>query len=819
MLQATILIPDSKVFARNLSLLFIFFTAMLSSVHGQSRIYGKIVDSTGKSIAKANVLLLNSNDSVLVKGMLTNETGAYSFENINAGRYLVTATHTGVRPVYSQPFEIGDKPENMNMGTMQLEENSIVLADVTVTAKKPLYEQKIDRLVINVAASITSAGSTVLDVLERSPGIMVNRMNNSLSINGKGGVVVMINGKRNYMDMSAVIQMLASMPSNNIERIEIITTPPANFDAEGDAGIINIVLKANNQFGTNGSYSLTAGYNKGEQNAVNLNINHRKGKINLFGNYSFSRTRLKQLWTNYHAVTNAGKFMENYSESNRAALVYQHDVQAGIDYELNKKTIIGALITGNYRHWAMEADNNAFVSSDYTLDTTVSIVNNELHTTRSYGININLQHTFKPDEKLSVNFDYLDYYDNNPNDYNNSFFNSYNNFIYEEKVKSSKITPLKFWVTAIDYSKKISKKVQMEAGVKGTVSRLNNDVQVATLFQNSWVTDTSLSGYHNLHESIGAAYSSFSVKLNEKTSVKLGLRYEYTSSILGTATQKNIVDRHYGNLFPSFFFLHTINDSNSINFSYSRRIWRPSFADLAPWVIFYDPKTFQTGNPALLPSITDAINASYTYKNKILTLSYSYITNPINNQPAINEKINRLVNTVTNGKNLKFFNINLSLPFTITKWWSMQNNLSGNWGQSNSFYKQSITQEYIYYYFNSTQTFTLPKDISLELSGFYRTKGGWGLYTFNPLGSIDFGAQKKFTKKKSTLSFNIRNLLNSLNSKQYINIPEQNLIVRSTGIYGYTSFSISYNHRFGNDKVKGKRERTTGAEDEKGRAY
>lgn len=819
MLQAAILIPDSKVFARNLSLLFIFFTAMLSSVHGQSRIHGKIVDSTGKSIANANVLLLNSNDSVLVKGMLTNETGAYSFENINAGRYLVTATHTGVRPVYSQPFEIGDKLENMNIGTMQLEETSIVLADVTVSAKKPLYEQKIDRLVINVAASITSAGSTVLDVLERSPGIMVNRMNNSLSINGKGGVVVMINGKRNYMNISAVIQMLASMPSNNIERIEIITTPPANFDADGDAGIINIVLKSNNQFGTNGSYSLTAGYSKGEQSAVNLNINHRKGKINLFGNYSYSRTRLKQLWTNYHAVTNAGKFMENYSESNRAALVYQHDVQAGIDYEMNKKTIIGALITGNYRHWAMKADNNAFVSEDYTLDTTVSIVNNELHTTRSYGININLQHTFKPDEKLTVNFDYLDYYDNNPNDYNNSYFNAYNNFIYDEKVKSSKTTPLKFWVTAIDYSKKISKKVEMEAGLKGTVSRLTNDVQVATLFQNIWVTDTSLSGNHKLKESIAAAYSSFSIAFNKKTSVKLGLRYEYASSILGTAIQKNMVDRHYGNLFPSFFFLHTINDSNSINFSYSRRIWRPSFADLAPWVIFYDPKTFQTGNPALLPSITDAINASYTYKNKILTLSYSYITNPINNQPAIDEKINRLVNTVTNGKNLKFFNINLSLPFRITKWWSMQNNLSGNWGQSNSFYKESVTQEYIYAYLNSTQTFTLPKDISLELSGFYRTKGGWGLYTFNPLGSIDFGAQKKFTKKKSTLSFNIRNLLNSLHSNSYVNIPEQNLIVRSGGIYGYTSFSISYNHRFGNDKVKGKRERTTGAEDEKGRAY
>src|SRR5205814_1950473 len=244
----------------------------------------------------------------------------------------------------------------------------------------------------------------------------------------------------------------------------------------------------------------------------------------------------------------------------------------------------------------MEADNNAFVSADHTLDTTVSIVNNELHTTGSYGININLQHSFKLDEKLSVNFDYLDYYDNNPNDYNNSYFNADSRFINDEKVKSSKTTPLKFWIGAVDYEKKLSGKINMEAGLKGTTSRLTNDVQVATLFQNAWEMDTALSGYHKLNESIGAAYSSFSITFNEKTSVKLGLRYEYASSVLGTAAAKSIVDRHYGNLFPSFFFLHKINDSNSVNFSYSRRIWRPSFADLAPWVIFYDPKTFQTGN-------------------------------------------------------------------------------------------------------------------------------------------------------------------------------------------------------------------------------
>jgi outer membrane receptor protein involved in Fe transport len=467
----------------------------------------------------------------------------------------------------------------------------------------------------------------------------------------------------------------------------------------------------------------------------------------------------------------------------------------------------------------MKADNYASVYTNKILDTTLNIINHEQHTTGSYGVNLNLQHTFKPDEKLSVNFDYLDYYDKNPNDYNNAYFNANKIFIYDEKVKSDKKTPLQFWIGAVDYEKKLSKKINMEAGVKGTTSRLSNDVEVATLIQNSWRIDTSLSGYHKLKESIGAAYSSFSIAFNEKTSMKIGLRYENASSVLGTATEKNIVDRHYSNLFPTFYLLRKINDSNSVNFSYSKRIWRPSFADLAPWVIFYDPKTFQTGNPYLLPSISDNVSFSYTYKNKIVSIAYSYISNPISNQPALDEKINRLINTVSNGKSFQSLNINLSLPFTVTKWWSMQNNLSANWRQSTNFYKQSIKQEIINAFINSTQTFSLPKNITFELSGFYYTKGGWGLYSFDPLGSIDFGAQKKFEKIKSTLSFNVRNVLNSLNSKQYINMPEQNIIVRTAQVFGYTNFSITYNHRFGKDTVKGKRERTTGAEDERGRAY
>jgi hypothetical protein len=691
------------------------------------------------------------------------------------------------------------------------------LADVIVTGKKRLYVQKIDRLVINVAGSITSAGSTVLDILERAPGVIVSRFANSIAINGKGGVIVMINGKRNYLDMAALVQMLSAMPSGNIDRIEIITTPPAKYDADGNAGIINIVFKTNNEYGTNGSYSLMAGYGKWEENSASLNLNHRKNKINVFGNYSFFRSHAYELWTNYHAVTNANQFFEDDAESNRNSTTQLHNGQIGVDYSLGKKTIVGFLFTGTYRDWRMKANNYATVYKNKNADTTLDILNNEIHTTSNYGINLNMQHTFNPDEKLSLNFDYLDYHDKNPNDYNNAYFID-NSFSFNEKVRSDKITPLKFWIGTLDYERKLSKKVKVEAGLKGTTSRLSNDVEVATLMQDSWKADPLLSNFHKLNESVGAAYTSFDFALNEKTSVKSGLRYEYAHSDLGSATE-NLVNRHYSNLFPTLYMQHKINDSNSVTFSYSRRIFRPSFADLAPWVIFYDPKTFQTGNPYLLPSINDEITASYTYKDKILSVSYNYGKHPINNQPELDEKLNRLVNTVTNGEKSQAAYVNLALPFKITSWWNLQNNLSAGWYQYSNFYKVKIRQDYKNFFGTSTQTFIVSKTLSLELSGWYSSGGGWGMYGFKSFGSLDFGAQKKFEKIKSTLSINARNLLKTLKAESHIYKPEQNLIIRTTSTFGSTSIGVTFNHRFGKDTVKEKRERTTGAEDEKNRAY
>src|SRR6266498_549151 len=318
----------------------IVFLAFLSfqTVYAQSKIHGSVIDLNGKPIPSANVLLLNSADSSLVKGTVTNNAGIYYFDKIAIGKYFIASTYTGLEQHYTSLLHIITTHDDIEAGTLKLLQNNAVLTNVTVFAKKPLYEQKIDRLVINVENSITSAGNTALEVLERSPGVVVDHQNNSISMNGKDGVVLMINGKINYMPISAVVQLLSGMSAGNIEKIELITTPPANFDAAGNAGYINILLKADNNYGTNGSFSGSLGYGKGWVTEASFNFNHRKGKVNLYGDLSYSRIRKPFPASIYTKVSNNGNITETYFTHHRIDTTKNFNARLGLDYQLNNNT-------------------------------------------------------------------------------------------------------------------------------------------------------------------------------------------------------------------------------------------------------------------------------------------------------------------------------------------------------------------------------------------------------------------------------------------------------------------------------------------------
>jgi hypothetical protein len=788
-----------------------------TATYSQSKLQGSVIGAKDQPLQDATVLLLNSKDSSFVKGSLTATGGHYVFEKIPPGIYIVSASFSGYKQVYSPEVRLTEN-ETKTIAALALSEKVSSLEGVTIAARKPLFEQKVDRMVINVANNITAAGSTVLDVLERSPGIVVDRQNNSLSINGKSGVVVMINGRMNHMPVSALVQMLAGMPSDNVERVELITTPPANFDAEGNAGYINIVLKTNMQYGTNGSYSLTAGYSKGLVTSASGNFNHREAKWNLYSNYSFNRIASSQTALFSHANQNQGVLLENFSQSNRDPVETISDLKIGFDYDVKKDLIAGILVNLYNRSWNMDANNTSLVYANAQLDTTVSVVNKETHPLNSYDINVNLQKNYK-EGKLTFNMDYMDYREKNPVSYVNAYYKGNGMFLYNEEMKSSKKTPVRLWVGTIDLERKLNARVNISAGVKATFSSFTNSVEIDRLLQSGWNADPYLTATYFLEENISAAYSSFDWSLSEKTKMKAGLRFEYTNSNLKTALEKNIVDRHYGKLFPSFFLSHTIDGNSSLSFAYSRRITRPTFWDLAPFVIFMDPNTFFSGNPGLQPAITDNVNTSLVFEKKILSVSYSYEASPITNfSPHVDAVSNKETLSAENQDHSRSVNVSVSLPFELAKWWTLQMSLNGSYMQMNGLYNsEPVILKQESFYGNAIQNFKLPKEFTISVSGFYRTGGLFGLYRTRSIGAVDLGLQKKLANKKSSFRLNYSNVLNSVRPHFSVNIPEKNLVATGEIRFNHPGIRLTFTHNFGSDKVKGKRDRSTGAEEEKDR--
>lgn len=803
-----------KTFAFQLLLCLLLLSKLTSA---QNTVSGLVSDASGKPLPFATILLITASDSSLVRGDFSSAQGGFLFENIPAGNYRIACSMLGFEQHYSPAFNLTVNAAKTELEPVVLEENSAALSEITVLAKRPFLEQKIDRTIVNVANSIANAGGTALQVLQRSPGVQVNNLTKSISLSGKEGVVVMINGKISRQPADAIVQMLEGMNADNIDRIELIHTPPANFEAEGNAGIINIILKSSGDEGFNGGYSAKAGYGFGPKYGAGAYFNYRKNKVNFFGNYDYDFNLNPQIFTNYRGVRQGADFLETDTYSDRPHTpTGTQNARLGADFQISQKTIVGVLGTFFDRNWYMEAVNDVVYSRNGTVESRLRMPNTETNHNRSIAGNVNLSHRISANQTLNLDADVVQYDISNPSHYTLQNQDAAGNPVSQSELAIDKKTPIRVMVGKADYTLSVGENVKLETGAKVTFLRFDNDVRVESREPGAeWQVIPDLTSLFHLDEDVVGAYGAGSWKINNKTDLKAGLRYEYTNTNLGSEEQPNVVDRRYGSWFPSVFLSRKITENQKLNLSYSRRITRPSIRRLAPWLVFSDPTTLEGGNPALQASFTDALKLAYTLKSLHVGVSYGIERGPMRFVPKVDPVTNRQVNTYENLDNEKVLGASLSFPVHPVRWWTIQNNFFLNSREINfKLEGQSLQIRNLDYGFNMTHAFQLPNRYTLEISGNYDSPGYWGVAFWKATGSVNLGLEKNFGDQWGKLRISASDLFVDSNWFGETRQPDINLLVKSSFQIAERTFILSWTNTFGNKKLKSARDRQTGSAEE-----
>lgn len=796
-----------------LFLLIIFGLFSTFEVKGQGRINGKIQDVSGNPIAYANVLLLSLEDSTVVKGSISEEYGNFWFDQIEENTYLLSISILGYER-YMNQFEI-KKNVTMDLDPITLKESEDELDEITVTTRKPLYEKQIDRLVVNVQETITAAGSTVLEVLSRSPGVVVNQHNYTVTLNGKSGVMVMIDNTLTRMPIDVALQMLDGMSAANVEKIELIPNPPAKYDAEGTGGIIHIVMAEHPDFGNNGNFGLTAGSNQGKILGTNVDFSRRTQKTSFFASYSISQDQNRQILINSIDVYQPNFVSGFYSVSDRPYLLTVQNLRAGMGYKLGKKSEIGGLVTLYERLW----DTHSTVEgrNTFTADSSMNLNINSIRFDRwrSLTSNIHFIHQPNPNNELRIDFDWLYYQNINPSDYFNEFHFLEQDIFNTSTIEINKFTPIRMKIAKIDYSILLSKRLELEAGLKYTTSQFFNEVEVFETKNNSRKMVPNLSMEATMRENISAGYATAEWYMNEKTQINAGIRYEHTVTDIESELNNENIYRNYGNLFPSLFVKRKLGEQKEVYIGYSKRITRPTYNDLAPFVLIVDPNTYISGNPALWPAISEGVKMDFTVRRAIITLDYSKNKNHIQRlQPEFDPINNLQVIRSQNMEHMRIASIILSVPWIITDWWDIQSNTT--------FMHQEIrmapgknTQGLYNLNLNMASNFNLNKGYAVEVSGNYQSTQLMGLWRRRPFGMFNVGIQKKLNKEKGTFRLNATDIFNTNQWVFESSMEEPRVDLDFSLRLNARAIRLTYTRNFGNRKLKAVNIKSGSEEDRK----
>ncbi len=703
------------------------------------------------------------------------------------------------------------------------------LKEVTIQAKKPFIEHRADKTVINVENSIVAAGSTALELLEKAPGVTIDRQSEQIKLNNKSGITVLIDGKTSFLSGADITAMLSNMSSDQIATIELITNPSSKYDASGNAGIINIKLKRNKNFGTNGILSLNTGqgimpnapsdlYRVGLQ----LTLNHRVNKWNVYSNTAFNR---KVGYNNTNVLRNTltssltSAFDQNF-ERNSKGFAYMGKL--GADYYASEKTIFGVMVDANAIYNNLNNYSQTIINETRSTVKVNNLVNQQAYSKspiRNLTANFNIRHEFnKEGGNLTFDADYSGFTNKRDEKFDAQYINNLNTLDKTTALMNNTEANIDVYAAKADIVQPISKTFNVEAGIKSSYVITNNNFISSEFIGGTWQNDNGKSNNFIYKENINALYTSFS-KDWSNWKVQVGLRAEHTHSIGNSITAQKRVERNYLSLFPTVFINQVLNKDNNIRYSYSRRVDRPNYQQLNPFVFYMDPFALDEGNPYLKPQFTNNFEVGYSYKEASFSLNYSDTRDMITQISQQNDST-RIINVIR--KNLgraQNYAANLYVPISVTKFWRMQHNISlyFNKFDDNNLEGAVFTANKVAYSLNSSQSFTLPKDFAFEVSFWLNSPRINGVEeTTITQYAINAGVQKSIMNKRLKFRVGMDDIF--LTNRWEGKLAYQNVNLKVVNRYLSRRASFTVNYNFGNQNVKSARNRNTATDDLKNRA-
>jgi hypothetical protein len=794
-------------------------------------IAGTVHDIQGKALPGASVLVLKASDSTIVKVGGTDATGAFLVDPLPEGDYLVKVSFTGMRVGFSGPVSVTSSSPAVRLQDVALTENAkTALKEVAVRAQKPLIEARADKTIVNVESSITSTGSTALEVLARAPGVNVDN-NDNISLKGRAGVTVMIDGKIVPVQGADLANLLKGMPSGSIEKIELISNPGSRYDAAGTAGIINIKLKKDQRMGTNGTITLGIGQGVYPKGNAGASLNYRNKKLTVYANYNAAkRYGFNHLWLDRQflqprtLLTDVRQPNGAYVQDNFGRIEFDNQYgNLGVDYAVSKKTTIGAIVSGGRNGHTFKGDNRSDVYNGAMQPLSYYLTTTDQDNRNNNGaLNLNLRHQFdSTGRELSIDADAARY----TNSSNQTVNAHYYGISGGETASPYALLGALDGSTTIrslkaDYTHPLKKGGKIEAGFKTSFVTADNQPIFYDYSSGTRIYDTTKSNHFVYDENINAAYVN-AAKDWTAWSTQLGLRVENTMAKGVQDVQNQNFDRAYTQLFPSLAVIRHLNPKHDLGVTLSRRIERPSYQQLNPFRNYIDPRSLHQGNPYLNPAFTYAAEITHTYKNQFsTTLGYSRTTDGITQVilPEINPVDSSQTTVVTERNLATVTNYSLSgaYPVQITKRWNSTNSFNLYY----SLYEGTVAGTAISagtpaFQLNTTNSITLPRDWTAEVSAWYQSAQRYGYMYLFDMYSVNLGLQKSLWNRTATVKLSVNDLFwkqNPRGRNEFLNYYENFTVQRDSRVA-----TLTFSYRFGKRTVAPVRRRSTGAEEEKQR--